>query len=355
MAATAATGSPTKRTLSRHRVCSSWLTGRMPKGIGRSFPVRIARTPGIFSAFELSMRTMRACGTGALCSLQNSIRGRTMSSANFVTPAHLERPSTFRTDDPTTRRARPLPRRPPLPPPLEPPAMEHLLIRLRIRVAHPPGRQLHRLEDLDVAGAAAQIAGQSLADLLARRLGPRVEERLRGAQDPRSAVAALRGAELRERQLQRMGARTDREPLDREDRTILALEAEDQARQLRPAVEEHRAGAALAQLAAVLGPGQAEILAQDLEQRLVRREGDLLRLSVDVEAQVHLGATGDGRSGRLPAAFQLLGHRLITTPGPRPVKGRPMVVRRLLWKMCAVAGGRRGVKGADRRVDRGFQ
>src|SRR6267143_811031 len=99
-----------------------------------------------------------------------------MSSANFVTPAHLERPSTFRTDDPTTRRARPLPRRPPFPPPLEPPAMEHLLVRL----SHPPGRQLHRLEDTDVAGAAAQSAGQSLADLLARRLGPRVEERLGG-------------------------------------------------------------------------------------------------------------------------------------------------------------------------------
>src|SRR5882762_2250209 len=183
-----------------------------------------------------------------------------MSSAYFVTPAHLERPSTFRTDEPTTRRARPLPRRPPFPPALEPAAMEHLLVRLGVRIAHSPRRQLHRLEDLDVAGAAAQIAGQRLADLQARRLRFRVEERLRGAQDSRSAVAALRGAELRERQLQRMGPRPRRQSLDREDRPVLALEREDQARQLRPAVEKHRAGAALAQLAAVLGPGQAQVL-----------------------------------------------------------------------------------------------
>src|SRR2546425_285404 len=322
-AATAATGSPTRRTLSRHSACSSWLTGRIPKGIGRSFPVRTARTPGIFAAFEVSTRTRRACGTGDRCSLQNSIRGRTMSSANFVTPAHFDRPSTLRTAVPTTRRARWFPRPPPGARTLDPPAMEHLLRRLRIRVSHPPGGQLDRLEDLDVPSAAAQIAGQRLADLLARRFRPGVEERLRGAQNSGSAVAALRGAELRERHLQWIGVRAPRQPFDRDDRPILALEGEDQTRELRPAVEEHRAGAALPQLAAVLGPGQAEIFAQDLEQRLVGREGDLLDLTVDVEAQVHLGARGRSSCGPLSAAFHLLGHRLITTPGPRPVKGRP--------------------------------
>ena len=38
-AMTAATGSPTKRTLSRHNACSSWLTGRMPYEIGKASPV----------------------------------------------------------------------------------------------------------------------------------------------------------------------------------------------------------------------------------------------------------------------------------------------------------------------------
>src|SRR6266581_2108604 len=116
-AATAATVSPTNRTLSGQRACSSWLTGRMPKGIGRSRPVSTASTPGIFAAFEVSIRTMRACGTG----------------------------------EPTTRRA-----------PLDATAMEDLLCRLRAGVEPAPGGELHRLEYLDVAGAAAQVAGQRL-------------------------------------------------------------------------------------------------------------------------------------------------------------------------------------------------
>src|SRR6266446_1418245 len=191
-AATAATGSPTNRTLSGQRACSSWLTGRMPKGIGRSRPVSTASTPGIFPAFEVSIRTMRACGTGERCSLQNTIRGRTMSSANFVTPAHLEGPSTLRTAEPTTRRAS-----------LDATAMEDLMRRLRAGVAPAPGGQLHRLEYFDVAGAAAQVAGQRLADLLPRRLRPRVEKRLRGAQDPGRAVAALCSPQLGKSHLQR--------------------------------------------------------------------------------------------------------------------------------------------------------
>src|SRR3989338_7667947 len=202
-AATAATGSPTKRTRSRQSACSSWLTGRMPNGIGRSLPVRTAKTPGIFAAFEVSTLTMRACGTGARRSLQDSMRGRTMSSANFVTPAHFDNPSTLRTGDPTTRRA-PLPPGAPWPPPVRPPpgaralppgpldapAIEGLLRRLRLRVAQAAGGQLDRLEDLDVAGTAAQVARQGLANLPARRGRLPVEERPGGAENAGRAGAA---------------------------------------------------------------------------------------------------------------------------------------------------------------------
>ena len=102
IAATAATGSPIKRTLSRQRVCSSWLTGRIPYGIGRSFPVIIAKTPGNAAAFEVSMLLISACGSCVLNILQKSIRGNTISSANFVCPVHFERASTFRKGLPMT-------------------------------------------------------------------------------------------------------------------------------------------------------------------------------------------------------------------------------------------------------------
>src|ERR1051325_1906271 len=64
IAATAATGSPMKRTLSTQSACSSWLTGRMPYGIGKSFPVTTAKTPGNASALETSMLLISAGGKG---------------------------------------------------------------------------------------------------------------------------------------------------------------------------------------------------------------------------------------------------------------------------------------------------
>src|SRR5262245_27098056 len=113
-AATAATGSPTKRTRSRARACSSSLTGRIPKGVGSSRPRRIAFTPGTFSAAETSIETILPCARGERWSLAISIRGRTRSSANFVAPAHFERPSTLRGERPICWNAR-LPAIPVLP------------------------------------------------------------------------------------------------------------------------------------------------------------------------------------------------------------------------------------------------
>ena len=60
----------------------------------------------------------------------------------------------------------------------------------------------------------------------------------------------------------------------------------------RRAIHEHRAYAAFAQLAAVLGAGEREILAQHLEQRLVGRESDLAAFAVHDERGVRGRASG---------------------------------------------------------------
>ena len=80
------------------------------------------------------------------------------------------------------------------------------LARRRRVVAHPPGRggRLHGFDDLQVPGAAAQVAGQRLADPLARRIGLAIEQRPRRDQDAGRAVAALRPAEVGEGLLQRV-------------------------------------------------------------------------------------------------------------------------------------------------------
>src|SRR5204863_3877097 len=78
-------------------------------------------------------------------------------------------------------------------------------------------------------------------------------------------------------------------PLDRPHAPSRAGEAEDQAGEHGCAVDEHGAGAALTQLAAVLGAREAQVLPQHLEQGLVRREGHLDGLAVHVERDLGLG------------------------------------------------------------------
>src|SRR5438270_3200488 len=117
-----------------------------------------------------------------------------------------------------------------------------------------------------------------------------VEERLRGDQEPWRAITALRGAEVSERLLKWVQPVVGREAFDGHDIASAAVDAEHQARQHRLAIEEHRARAALSEFAAVLGACEIQILAQDLEQRLVRIERDLGRLAVDGERYLRLHA-----------------------------------------------------------------
>src|SRR2546425_9608353 len=288
-AATAATGSPTKRTLSSASACSSWLTGRMPNGIGRSWPVSTAFTPGNVRARDVSMAVMRAWGWGLRSSLAYSMRGRNRSSANLVTPVTLAVASTLRSAFPTMRTAaagrsggrsagvflRV--------------AIQRLPRRLGLLPPHASSGQFHGLVDLHIARAAAQVARQRLLDLVARRPRMLGQQRFGGEQERGGTVAALRRAQLGERVLERMERPAHRHPLDGLDAPPGAREAEHEAGEDRLAVHQHGAGTALAQLTAVLRAGEPEVLAQHFKQRLVRREGDLDRLAVQIEADLYFG------------------------------------------------------------------
>src|SRR5256712_9331975 len=281
-AATPATGSPTKRALSSASACSSWLTGRIPNGIGRSFPVSTALTPGRARARAASIRTMRACGCGLRSSLQYNMRGRARSSANLVVPIPFAVASTLRSAFPTARRA------------VGPAAaflaraIQRLPCRFCPLASQARRGQFDRLVDLDVAGTAAEVARQGLLDLVATGAWVVGEECVGGEEEGWGAVAALGGAQRREGFLQRVQSAALRQPFHRLDAAALAREAEHQARQHGRAVEQHGARAAFAQFAAVLRAGEGEILAQHLEQRLVRSEGDLDRLAVQLQRDLDL-------------------------------------------------------------------
>ena len=80
----------------------------------------------------------------------------------------------------------------------------------------------------------------------------------------------------------------------------LAGKAEDQAREYGNSIEKHRARSALAQLAAVLRAGQAQVFAQHLEEGFVGREGDVRGISVDNDLYLTLRVRIALRQRRTP-------------------------------------------------------
>ena len=97
----------------------------------------------------------------------------------------------------------------------------------------------------------------------------------------RRAVAALQGVVVDEGLLHRMQRAVggDRPSIVVTSRPS-AWTARRQAGHDAPAVEMHRAGAALAVVAALLGAGQRELLAQHVEQRGARIEREHVRRAV---------------------------------------------------------------------------
>src|SRR5205814_6121659 len=83
----------------------------------------------------------------------------------------------------------------------------------------------------------------------------------------------------------------------------------EKGRHGRP-VEQHGTGAAFAELAAVVRAREPGILAEHLEQGLVRREGDLDGLAVQLERDLRFGVGHESRNvilitGRCGASFPL--------------------------------------------------
>ena len=130
--------------------------------------------------------------------------------------------------------------------------------------------------------AAAEIARERSLGLVDRgvRLGG---EKADGSHHHAvGAVAALRCLLGDERCLHRVRLIGRAEPFDRRDGAARGHRHRQRARPRRCAIDEHRAGAALCETAAELDAGQAELIAQNIEQWLVCvAHGDGLRRTID--------------------------------------------------------------------------
>ena len=148
--------------------------------------------------------------------------------------------------------------------------------------------QFDRVENLLVAGAAADVAAEALLDLLAVRERIGAQGCGGGHHHARDAVAALAGARLVERLLQHGELARFAQPLDSLDRRALGLRDRHQAGFQQHAVDEYRAGAAFAGAATFLGAGVAQIVAQEVEQAQVRLGGarDLAAVDGRLDAEI---------------------------------------------------------------------
>src|SRR5581483_8041266 len=162
----------------------------------------------------------------------------------------------------------------------------------------------HGVDDLHVARAAAEVAGERLADLVVRRARVAAQQ-VDGRDDEAGrAEAALHGAGVDERLLDGVELAAVREPLHRRHLVPVRLRGEHEARADEHAVEQHRARAALALLARVLRARQAELLAQRKEQRLALPAVGLARLAVDPDGDPHSTTRFSARSARTRSAWR---------------------------------------------------
>src|SRR6266850_4853774 len=115
------------------------------------------------------------------------MRGNARSSANLVTPVTFATASILRCALPMTLWL----------------AIQCFPSWLGLPPAHARRGELDGLVDLDVAGAAAEVAGERVLDFVTRRLGIAREQGFGGEQKGGGAVAALCGAQVGERFLER--------------------------------------------------------------------------------------------------------------------------------------------------------
>src|SRR5271157_5781381 len=176
-------------------------------------------------------------------------------------------------------------------------------LSFRQRLQFPRGG-LDGLDDLVVARATAEVVGQAEANIVLRRIRVVVEQCLGGDQETGRADPALQRGAFQEALLDGMQMAVIGEPLDRLDGRSLRLDGQHEATVDRHTVEDHRAGAAVAVVAALFGPRQPQGVAENFQQALPRLTQELDGFVIHARGNVHLLGHGDVSS---------------CSPGERPI------------------------------------
>ena len=148
----------------------------------------------------------------------------------------------------------------------------------------------HGLDDVLVAGAAAEIRREGVANL--GLSGFRVIAKIcgQGHQDAGRAKAALQAMRFLECGLQGMElAIRGRQALNSLDGVAVRLDRQHDARPRGLAIEQDRARAANAMLTTNVRAGEAKVLAQEIAEQQARLHVLVMSHAVDSGAQIHGG------------------------------------------------------------------
>src|SRR6266581_3054515 len=146
------------------------------------------------------------------------------------------------------------------------------------------GGGLDRRDDVLIPGAAAEVALEAFADLPLRRVRITLEDGRRGDDHPGRAEAALERVMLVERLLQGMEGAVLGEPLDCRHLVAVGLDGEHGARLDGLAVEQHNAGTAVRRVASDVGAGEAQLVAQEVNEERARLDLTFVVAPVDRDA-----------------------------------------------------------------------
>src|ERR1039458_2738441 len=195
------------------------------------------------------------------------------------------------------------------------------------------GRE-HRLDDLVVAAAPAQVAAQPLLDLSLGGVRDPPQQVAGGHHLAGGAVAALGGTLLQEGPLQRGQGAVRGQPLDGDELGAVGFGGEHQAGVDDPAVQAHCAGTALPDQAAGLGAGQAQVVAKHAEQGLLRRCLEDAGAPIDRDLDAHSA----GRAGHGRASLGVSSTPCSTPPSPLTCEGVPADAASSLCRSARLGG-----------------
>src|SRR5262249_34539697 len=147
-----------------------------------------------------------------------------------------------------------------------------------------------------IAGAATEIGRKQIEEVIVADVRVALEHACRQHEEARCAKAALQAVMVDERLLQRVQLVAVCQAFDGADLAAFRLHGTHEARATRFAVEQNRARAAHAMLAADMGSGLPAIVADRIDQRAAWIHPDRMAASVDGERNLALLAHATARS-----------------------------------------------------------